>query len=151
VRPSAFRAIVTLAAAAALALTGCGGGGGSSAGGGGDGGDLPALATQAQQFVATQLEALATVSSKAELLQRLDDAQDAAHRLSNDIEDVEVPPELINIRAELGLAMRTITLDIGRIRAKVDAGDIAGAQETLANLRSLQALEDAIAAVKSAG
>jgi hypothetical protein len=149
VRPSAPRAIVTLAAAV-LALVGCGGGGGGSAGGGGNGGDLPALATQAQQFVATQLEALATVSSKAELLQRLNDAQDAAHRLSNDIEDVEVPPELINLRAELGLAMRTITLDIGRIRAKIDAGDIAGAKETLANLRSLQALEDAIAAVQSA-
>jgi hypothetical protein len=148
VRRSAPRAIVTLAAAAVL--VGCGGGGGGSAGGGGDGGDLPALATQAQQFVATQLEALATVSSKAELLQRLNDAQDAAHRLSNDIEDVEVPPELINLRAELGLAMRTITLDIGRIRAKIDAGDIAGAKETLANLRSLQALEDAIAAVQNA-
>jgi hypothetical protein len=90
------------------------------------------------------------VSSKAELLQRLNDAQDAAHRLSNEIEDVEVPPELINLRAELGLAMRTITLDIGRIRAKVDAGDIVGATETLANLRSLQALEDAIAAIQSA-
>ena len=77
------------------------------------------------------------MSSKAELLQRLNDAQDAAHRLSNEIEDVEVPPELINLRAELGLAMRTITLDIGRIRANVDAGDIAGATETLANLRSL--------------
>jgi hypothetical protein len=124
--------------------------GGSAGGGGGGGGDLPALATQAQQFVATQLEGLANVSSKAELLQRLNDAQDAAHRLSNEIEDVEVPPELINLRAELGLAMRTITLDIGRIRAKVDAGDIVGATETLANLRSLQALEDAIAAIQSA-
>jgi hypothetical protein len=124
--------------------------GGSAGGGGGGGGDLPALATRAQQFVATQLEGLANVSSKAELLQRLNDAQDAAHRLSNEIEDVEVPPELINLRAELGLAMRTITLDIGRIRAKVDAGDIAGATETLANLRSLQALEEAIAAIRSA-
>ena len=90
------------------------------------------------------------MSSKAELLQRLNDAQDAAHRLSNEIEDVEVTPELINLRAELGLAMRTITLDIGRIRAKVDAGDIAGATETLANLRSLQALKEAIAAIRSA-
>jgi hypothetical protein len=150
VRPTALsRATLTLAAAAALALTGCGGGGGGSGGGSAD--DLPGLATQGQQFVATQLEALATVQSKDQLLQKLNDAQDAAQRLSNDIEDVEVPPELINVRAELGLAMRTITLDIGRVRAKVDAGDIAGAHELLSNLRSLQALEDAIAAVKSAG
>ena len=89
--------------------------------------------------------------SKGELVQKLNEAQDAAHRLSNEIEDVDVPPELINVRADLGLAMRTITLDIGRIRGEVEAGDIAGAQAALANLRSLQALEDAIAAVKNAG
>jgi hypothetical protein len=136
-------------AAAALAASACGGGGGG--GGGSSGGDLSALADQAQQFVATQLESLATVQSKGELVQKLNEAQDAAHRLSNEIEDVDVPPELINVRADLGLAMRTITLDIGRIRGEVEAGDIAGAQAALANLRSLQALEDAIAAVKNAG
>jgi hypothetical protein len=104
--------------------------GGSAGGGGGGGGDLPALATQAQQFVATQLEGLANVSGKAELLQRLNDAQDAAHRLSNEIEDVEVPPELINLRAELGLAMRTITLDIGRIRARLMRATSQGQRST---------------------
>jgi hypothetical protein len=146
-----LRATVTIAAAATLALPACGGGGGGggSAGGGG-GGDLPALADQAQQFVTTQIESLATVQSKDELVQKLTDAQDTAHQLSNDIEDVEVPPELVNVRADLGLAMRTITLDIGRIRALVDNGDVAGAHELLANIRSLQALKDAIAAVKSA-
>lgn len=143
------RATVMVFAAAALAASACGGGGGG--GGGSSGGDLSALADQAQQFVATQLESLATVQSKGELVQKLNEAQDAAHRLSNEIEDVDVPPELINVRADLGLAMRTITLDIGRIRGEVEAGDIAGAQAALANLRSLQALEDAIAAVKNAG
>ena len=143
------RATVMVFAAAALAASACGGGGGG--GGGSSGGDLSALADQAQQFVATQLESLATVQSKGELVQKLNEAQDAAHRLSNEIEDVDVPPELIKVRADLGLAMRTITLDIGRIRGEVEAGDIAGAQAALANLRSLQALEDAIAAVKNAG
>jgi hypothetical protein len=134
-------------AAAALAASACGGGGGG--GGGSSGGDLSALADQAQQFVATHSNRLR--QSKGELVQKLNEAQDAAHRLSNEIEDVDVPPELINVRADLGLAMRTITLDIGRIRGEVEAGDIAGAQAALANLRSLQALEDAIAAVKNAG
>jgi hypothetical protein len=131
--------------------TGCGGGGGGSAGGGGEASnELAARAAEAQQFLTEQIEALATVQNKAELVERLNDAQDAAHRLSNDIENAETPPELINARAELGLAMRTLTLDIGRVRGQVQAGDIAAAQETLANLRSIQALQDAIAAVQAA-
>jgi hypothetical protein len=147
-----LRASMVAAAAAALLIGGCGGGGGGSGGGGGEsGGDLAARAAEAQQFLTSQIQALAAVQDKGQLLQRLNDAQDAAHQLSNDIENTEVPPELINVRAELGLAMRTITLDIGRLRGKVQAGDVAGARETLANLRSIQALQDAIAAVQSAG
>lgn len=147
-----LRASMVAAAAAALMVGGCGGGGGGSGGGGGESGsDLAARAAEAQQFVTNQIQALATVQDKAQLIQRLNDAQDAAHELSNDIEDTKVPPELINIRAELALAMRTITLDIGRIRGQVQAGDVAGARETLANLRSIQALQDAIAAVQNAG
>jgi hypothetical protein len=33
----------------------------------------------------------------------------------------------------------------------VQAGDVAGARETLANLRSIEALQNAIAVVQSAG
>jgi hypothetical protein len=147
-----LRASVVAATAAALLAGGCGGGGGGSGGGGGESGsDLAARAAEAQQFLTDQIQALATVQDKAQLLERLNDAQDAAHRLSNDIEDTEVPPELVNVRAEFGLAMRTITLDIGRVRGQVQAGDVAGAKETLANLSSIQALQDAIAAVQSAG
>jgi hypothetical protein len=146
------RASMLAAAAAALLVAGCGGGGGGSGGGGGESGsDLAARADEAQQFLTNQIQALATVQDKAQLLQRLNDAQDAAHQLSNDIENTEVPPELINIRAEFGLAMRTITLDIGRVRGQVQAGDVAGAHETLANLRSIEALQEVIAAVQSAG
>jgi hypothetical protein len=152
VRPLTVARAAIAAIAVATVLASCGGGGGGgSAGGGGDGGDLPALATQAEQFLNSQIESLSTVQNKADLIQQLNDAQDAAHALSNDIEDADVPPELINIRAELGLAMRTVTLDIGRVRANVEGGDIPGALELLANLRSIQALRDAIAAVRSAG
>jgi hypothetical protein len=151
---SLLRTSMVVAAAAALLVGGCGGGGGGGGSGGGEGesgSDLAARAAEAQQFLTDQIQALATVQDKAQLLQRLNDAQDAAHRLSNDIEDTEVPPELINIRAELALAMRTITLDIGRVRGQVQAGDVPGAHETLANLRSILTLQEAIAAVQSAG
>jgi hypothetical protein len=90
------------------------------------------------------------VQSKDQLVARLTEAQDAAHELSNDIENVEVPPELVNVRARLGLAMRSLTTDIGRVRGIVVSGDVAAAQEALANLRSIQSLEDAIAEVQSA-
>jgi hypothetical protein len=141
-----------VAAALALALAACGGGGGGGGGGdGGDGSDLSARAAEARQFLTSQIEALATVQSKDALVARLTEAQDAAHELSNNIENTEVPPELVNVRAQLGLAMRSLTTDIGRVRGIVVSGDIAAAQELLANLRSIQALEDAIAAVQSAG
>jgi hypothetical protein len=140
----------TAALLVSVALGACGGGG--SGGGGGDtADDLPGLATQAQQFMAQQVTPLATMSTKAEMVDALNKAQDEAHALSNAIEDVEVPPELNNARAALALAMRTVTLDLGRVRGLVENGDLAGGKELLANLKSPQAVEDAIAEVQSAG
>jgi hypothetical protein len=37
------------------------------------------------------------------------------------------------------------------VRALVQSGDLAGAKELLANVKSIQAVEDAIAEVQSAG
>jgi hypothetical protein len=136
---------------AAVAFTGCGGGGGGSAGGGGDvADDLPGLMTQAQQFMAQQVTPLASVQTKTEMVDRLNEAQDRAHQLSNAIEDVDAPPELYNARAALALAMRTVTLDLGRVRGLVTTGELADAKELLANLQSPQAVQDAIAEVQSA-
>jgi hypothetical protein len=140
----------TAALLASVALGACGGGGGS--GGGGDtADDLPGLAAQAQQFMAQQVTPLASVQTKTEIVDRLNKAQDEAHALSNAIEDVDAPPELYNERAALALAMRTVTLDLGRVRGLVENGDLAGGKELLANVNSPQAVEDAIAAVQSAG
>jgi hypothetical protein len=139
----------TAALLVSVALGACGGGGGS--GGGGTADDLPGLTAQAQQFMAQQVAPLASVQTKAEMVDRLNKAQDEAHALSNAIEDVEVAPELNNARAELALAMRTVTLDLGRVRGLVENGDLASGKELLANLKSPQAVEDAIAAVQSAG
>jgi hypothetical protein len=142
---------VTAALLTAVALAACGGGGGSGGGGGDTADDLPGLAAQAQQFMTQQVATLASVQTKAELIDRLNEAQDEAHNLSNAIEDVEAPPELYNARAQLALAMRTVTLDLGRVRGLVANGDLAGAKELLANVKSVQAVEDAIAEVQSAG
>jgi hypothetical protein len=139
----------TAALLVSVALGACGGGGGS--GGGGTADDLPGLTAQAQQFMAQQVAPLASVQTKAEMVDRLNKAQDEAHALSNAIEDVEVAPELNNARAELALAMRTVTLDLGRVRGLVENGDLASGKELLATLKSPQAVEDAIAAVQSAG
>jgi hypothetical protein len=139
----------TAALLASVVLGACGGGG--SGGGGGTADDLPGLAVQAQQFMAQQVTPLASVQTKAAMVDRLNKAQDEAHALSNAIEDVDVEPELNNSRAELALAMRTVTLDLGRVRGLVENGDLAGGKELLANLKSPQAVEDAIAAVQSAG
>jgi hypothetical protein len=82
-----------------VALAACGGGGGGSAGGGGEtADDLPGLVTQAQQFMAQQVTPLASVQTKAEMVDRLNEAQDRAHELSNAIEDVDAPPGLYNAR-----------------------------------------------------
>jgi hypothetical protein len=97
--------------------------------------------------MAQQVAPLASVQTKAEMVDRLNKAQDEA----NAIEDVEVAPELNNARAELALAMRTVTLDLGRVRGLVENGDLASGKELLSNLKSPQAVEDAIAAVQSAG
>jgi hypothetical protein len=140
----------TAALLTAVALGACGGGGGSGGGGGDTADDLPGLAAQAQQFMTQQVAILASVQTKAELIDRLNEAQDKAHALSNAIEDVEAPPELYNGRAALALAMRTVTLDLGRVRALVQSGDLAGAKELLANVKSIQAVKDAIAEVQSA-
>jgi hypothetical protein len=140
----------TAALLVSVALGACGGGGGS--GGGGDtADDLPGLAAQAQQFMAQQVTPIASVQTKTEIVDRLNKAQDEAHALSNAIEDVDAPPELYNERAALALAMRTVTLDLGRVRGLVENGDLAGGKELLANVNSPQAVEDAIAAVQSAG
>jgi hypothetical protein len=143
----------TAALLASVALGACGGGGGSGSGGGGGdtADDLPGLAVQAQQFMTQQVTPLASVQTKAEMVDRLNEAQDQAHGLSNAIEDVETPPELYNARAALALAMRTVTLDLGRVRGLATTGDLAGAKEVLANLKSPQAVEDAIAEVQTAG
>jgi hypothetical protein len=142
----------TAALLASVTLGACGGGGGGSGGGGGDlADDLPGLATQVQQFMDQQVTPLATVQTKAEMIDRVNKAQDEAHRLSNAIEDVEAPAELYNLRAALALAMRTVTLDLGRIRGLATTGDLADAKELLANLRSPQAVEDAIAELPSGG
>jgi hypothetical protein len=142
----------TAALLASVAFAACGGGGSGGAGGGGDtADDLPGLAAQAQQFMTQQVAVLASVQTKAELIDRLNEAQDRAHALSNAIEDVEAPPELYNGRAALALAMRTVTLDLGRVRGLVQSGDLAGAKELLANVKSVQAVEDAIAEIQSAG
>jgi hypothetical protein len=101
--------------------------------------------------MAQQVAPLASVQTKAEMVDRLNKAQDEAHALSNAIEDVDAPQELYNERAALALAMRTVTLDLGRVRGLVENGDLAGGKELLANLKSPQAVEDAIAAVQSAG
>ena len=98
-----------------------------------------------------QVAVLASVQTKAELIDRLNEAQDQAHALSNAIEDVEAPPELYNGRAALALAMRTVTLDLGRVRGLVQSGDLADAKELLANVKSVQAVQDAIAEIQSAG
>jgi hypothetical protein len=142
----------TAALLASVALGACGGGGGGGSGGGGDtADDLPGLAVQVQQFMAQQVTTLASVQTKAEMVDRLNKAQDEAHSLSNAIEDVETPEELYNARSTLALAMRTVTLDLGRVRGLVTTGDIADAKELLANLKSPQAVVDAIAEVQSAG
>jgi hypothetical protein len=134
-----------------VALAACGGGGGGSAGGGGEtADDLPGLVTQAQQFMAQQVTPLAAVQTKAEIVDRLNEAQDRAHELSNAIEDVDAPPELYNARAALALAMRTVTLDLGRVRGLVTTGELADAKELLTSLKSPQAVQDAIAEVLSA-
>jgi hypothetical protein len=142
----------TAALLASVTLGACGGGGGGSGGGGGDlADDLPGLAIQVEQFMDQQVTPLATVQTKAEMIDRVNKAQDEAHRLSNAIEDVEAPAELYNLRAALALAMRTVTLDLGRIRGLATTGDLADAKELLANLRSPQAVEDAIAELPSGG
>jgi hypothetical protein len=144
----------TAALLASVALGACGGGGGGGGGSGGGGDtadDLPDLALQVQQFMAQQVTTLASVQTKAEMVDRLNKAQDEAHSLSNAIEDVETPEELYNARSTLALAMRTVTLDLGRVRGLVTTGDIADAKELLANLKSPQAVVDAIAEVQSAG
>jgi hypothetical protein len=142
----------TAALLASVALGACGGGGSGSGGGGGDtADDLPGLAVQAQQFMTQQVTPLASVQTKAEMVDRLNEAQDQAHGLSNAIEDVETPPELYNARAALALAMRTVTLDLGRVRGLATTGDLADAKELLANLTSPQAVEEAIAEVENAG
>ncbi len=101
--------------------------------------------------MAQQVTPLASVQTKAAMVDRLNKAQDEAHSLSNAIEDVDAPQELYNERAALALAMRTVTLDLGRVRNLVENGDLSGAKELLANLKSPQGVEDAIAAVQSAG
>jgi hypothetical protein len=98
-----------------------------------------------------QVTPLPSVQTKAEMVDRLNEAQDQAHGLSNAIEDVETPPELYNARAALALAMRTVTLDLGRVRGLATTGDLADAKELLANLTSPQAVEEAIAEVQNAG
>jgi thioredoxin-like negative regulator of GroEL len=102
-----------------------------------------------QQFMAQQVTTLASVETKAEMVDRLNKAQDEAHKLSNAIEDVDAPPELYNVRAALALAMRTVTLDLGRIRGLVTTGDMADAKELLATLKSPQAVADAIAELQN--
>jgi hypothetical protein len=140
----------TAALLASAALAGCGGGG--SGGGGADtASDLPGLAAQAQQFMTQQVTPLASIQAQAALVDALNKAQDEAHALSNAIEDVEAPPELYNARAALALAMRTVTLDLGRVRGLVENGDVAGGKELLGNIKSPQAVEDAIAEVQSGG
>jgi hypothetical protein len=142
----------TAALLASAALAACGGGGGSSGGGGGDTAeDLPGLATQAQQFMTQQVTPLASLQAQGALVDGLNKAQDEAHKLSNAIEDVDAPPELYNTRAALALAMRTVTLDLGRVRGLAENGDMAGAKELLGNLTSPEAVEDAIAEVQAAG
>ena len=136
---------------ASVVLAACGGGSAGSGGGGDTASDLPGLAAQAQQFMTQQVATLASVQTKAGLIDRLNKAQDEAHKLSNAIEDAEAPPELYNARAALALAMRTVTLDLGRVRGVVSNGDLAGAKELLANMKSIQAVEDAIAEVQGAG
>jgi hypothetical protein len=98
-----------------------------------------------------QVSPLASIQRQAALVDALNKAQDEAHTLSNAIEDVEAPPEPYNARAALALAMRTVTLDLGRVRGLAENGDVAGAKELLGILKSPQAVEDAIAEVQSAG
>jgi hypothetical protein len=143
---------VTATLLASAALAACGGGGSGSGGGGGDtAGDLPGLTAQAQQFMTQQVTPLASIGTQAALVDALNKAQDEAHALSNAIEDVEAPPELYNARAALALAMRTVTLDLGRVRGLAENGDVSGAKELLGILKSPQAVEDAIAEVQAAG
>jgi hypothetical protein len=94
---------------------------------------------------------LASVQTKTEMVDALNASQDEAHQLSNAMEDVEAPPEFYNARAALALAMRTVTLDLGRVRGLVTSGDLAGAKELLANVKSIRAVEGAIAEVQSVG
>ena len=47
--------------------------------------------------------------------------------------------------------MRTVTLDLGRVRGLVENGDLPGGKELLGNLKSPQEVEDAIAEVQAAG
>jgi hypothetical protein len=70
----------TAALPASVTLGACGGGG--SGGGGGDpADDLPGLAIQVEQFMDQQVTPLATVQTKAEMIDRVNKAQDEAHRL----------------------------------------------------------------------
>jgi hypothetical protein len=136
---------------ACAALAGCGGAGSGAGGGGDTAGDLPGLATQAQQFMSQQVTPPASIQNQAAFVDALNKAQDEAHTLSNAIEDVDASPELYNARAELALAMRTVTLDLGRVRGLAENGDMAGAKELLGNLKSPQAVKDAVADVQGAG
>jgi hypothetical protein len=133
-----------------VALAACSGGE-SGGGGSATADDLPGLAAQAREFMTQNVTPLASVQTKTEMVDALNASQDEAHQLSNAMEDVEAPPEFYNARAALALAMRTVTLDLGRVRGLVTSGDLAGAKELLANVKSIRAVEGAIAEVQSVG